>query len=93
MSFKAFLTTVEKDAEIAVEDVLKVLGKVQSEAPGAAAALGAVAAAVSTALNDAEAAKANPTSLILNFGADIADIKAVWPSVVTFLASVGITVK
>ena len=37
--------------------------------------------AVTPTLNDASAVAANPTSLVLNLGTDVADVKAVWTDV------------
>jgi|SRR5208282_2568289 len=100
MSLSAFLTTVEKDVEIAAKDVLKVFGvaqtdiaKVVAAEPKVLAALGVVAAAVSVVVNDAATSASNPASFVVSIPSDIADIKAVWPTVTSFLATLGITVK
>ena len=53
-------------------------------------AVGVLAAAVDKSLGDVQAAVANPTTLILDFGQDMADFKANWPALKTFLATLGI---
>ena len=100
MGFSAFISSVEKDVEIGVADVLKVFGKAQTEVqkvvkaePAVLAALGAVAAAVTTAVTDAGSAVGASG---LNFTIDaklVPDIQAVWPDVKEFLATLGITIK
>ena len=100
MSLSSFITTVEKDVQVAAADILKLLGKGQSEvakaasaAPHVLAALGVVAAAVSTAVEDASSAAGASG---LNFSIDaklIPDLQAVWPDVKEFLATLGIVVK
>lgn len=86
------LVTIEKDVELAAEKLLSIFTKAQKAAPSVLAALGVLAASVDTALNDVAAGAQNPTSLILNLPTDIADIKAVWPEVKTFLGTLGIKV-
>jgi hypothetical protein len=93
MSVQAFLDSLEKDAEIVVTDVLKVFTKVKAAEPGALAALGAVMASVTNALADVTTTAANPTQLTVHLPQDIADFKAIWPTVVALLKTFGITVK
>jgi hypothetical protein len=100
MSLSSFLTTVEHDIEVGAEDILKVFGKAQSAVAKAAAAepkvlaaLGVVAAAVSTAVEDTSSAAAAGG---LNFSIDakiVPDIQAVWPDVKAFLGTLGIVIK
>jgi hypothetical protein len=93
MSVQAFIESVEKDAEIVVTDVLKVFTKVKAAEPGALAALGAVMASVTNALADVTGIASNPTQISVQLPQDIADFKAIWPTVIALLKTFGITVK
>lgn len=90
------LLNIEKGIEVAAEDALSFItganAKVQTGGPGAIAGLGVVVGAVDKALSDAAAVAENPASLTVTFGSDVADIKAVWPAVKAFLATLGIKV-
>ena len=86
--------SIEKGIEVAASDVLKFITgaqKVVSAAPQVAAALGTVLGAVATAVTTGEAAAAAGG---LNFAldeAEIAALKAVWPDVVAFMKTLGVT--
>jgi hypothetical protein len=90
------LVDVEKGIEVAAEDVLKYVNganaKVASGGPSAIAGIAVVAGAVDKALSDVAAGAANPTTLVLNFGTDVADIKAVWPAVKGLLTTFGVKI-
>lgn len=87
---------VEKGLSIAAEDVLKAVGlassAVASSGPGALAAFGVLMGALDKAVTDVEAGAVNPTSLVVAIPPDLADIKAVWPAIVAFLATIGVKV-
>jgi hypothetical protein len=87
------LLDIEHGVEVAAEDVLKfvsgVLATGSKVEPGVIAGLGVLLGTVTKALGDLSGAAANP----LNFSLDVAtvqDLKAVWPAVVQFAASLGI---
>jgi hypothetical protein len=86
------LVNVEKGIEIAAGDVLKWLGKVQSAlhaAPAVIAALATLIAAVDKPLLDLSAVAANPLNIPLDLQT-ATDLKAVWPDVKAFLATLGV---
>jgi hypothetical protein len=86
------LVNIEKGIEIAAEDALKWLGKAHSviaAAPGVVAALATLVTALDKPLIELSGVAANP----LNIALDIQtahDLKAVWPEVKTFLATLGV---
>ena len=88
------LVNIEKGITVAAEDVLKFIGVAQKEitvAPAAAAALGTVLGAVSTAIADASrAASASGLNILLDEQTVVA-LKAVWPDVEAFLKTIGVT--
>lgn len=90
MSFETVILDVEKDIKIGVADGLKIFGAAVTKTPAALVGLTALAGAVEKALVDSATAAANPTSLILSFGTDVADFKAVWPAVKDFLSTLGV---
>jgi hypothetical protein len=79
-----------KGLEIAAVDLLNFTKKVNAGGPSALAAAGVLFGAVDKALADGAAAAANPTTLVLNLGTDVADIKAVWPAAKQLIATLGI---
>jgi hypothetical protein len=85
-----FGESVEVDIEKALSWVTKEGAKISQGGPRALAALAVVLSAVEKALADGAAIAANPTTLVLNFGQDIADVKAVWSDVKTFVDGLGI---
>jgi len=86
------LVNIEKGIEIGAEDALNWLGKAQtalSAAPGVVAALATLISAVDKPLTELSAVAVNP----LNISLDIqtaTDLKAVWPDVKAFLATLGV---
>lgn len=78
------------DIELAAEKLLSIFSKAQKAAPAALAALGVLATGIEKALADTETAAANPATLTISLGTDVADIKAVWPEVSSFLGTLGI---
>ena len=88
------LVNLEKGTEIAAEDVLKWLtgtSKSPHTAPAVIAALATLAGALEKPLTDLSAAAGNPLNIPLDLET-AADIKAVWPDVKAFLATMGIKV-
>ena len=93
--FVSFAIDVEHGVEIAAEDLLKLAPKVESaaaNAPQTVASLALVAGSIETAVNDAIAAGANPTSLVITLPTDLKDFVAVWTNIKAALATQGITV-
>lgn len=82
--------TIEADAEVALAWLTKAGVTINTKAPAAIAALGVLLGGVDKALSDTSAAAGNPTSLLLNFGTDVSDLKALWPEVKTLVESLGI---
>jgi hypothetical protein len=86
------LVNIQKGIEIGAEDALSWLGKAQTvltAAPGVVAALATLASAVDRPLSELAGAVANP----LNIPLDIQtanDLRAVWPEVKAFLATLGV---
>ena len=78
------------DVEIAAEKLLSVFTKAQKAAPAVLAGIGVLAAGIDKALADVEAGAAAPATLAISLPSDIADIKAVWPEIKTFLSTLGI---
>jgi hypothetical protein len=86
------LVNIEKGIEIAAEDVLKWLGKAQSviaAAPGVVAALATLVTALDKPLMDLSVVAANPLNIPLDLQT-ATDLKAVWPDVKAFLATLGV---
>jgi len=86
------LVNIEKGIEIAAEDALKWLGKAQtvlSAAPSVIAALATLIATVDKALLDVSGVATNPLNIALD-AQMVNDLKAVWPQVKSFLASLGV---
>jgi hypothetical protein len=88
---------LEKVGAVIEGDAAKVLHwladasvKISATEPKAVAALTILLTAVEAAIGDVGAAAANPASLVLTLGTDIADLKAVWPDVKTFVSEFGI---
>jgi hypothetical protein len=92
MSVKTALVTVAKDVDLAATDVLKVLANVEKKSPAAVAALGVLLGAVGKAVSDVQTGAQTPADLVnVSFdSATFADLKAVWPDVVSFAATLGI---
>src|SRR5580658_360095 len=86
------LVNIEKGIEIAAEDALKWLtgaDKALHAAPEVVAALATLAGAVEKPLSELAGAAANPLNIPLDVQT-VADLKAVWPQLQSFLASLGI---
>ncbi len=87
------LVNVEHGIEVAATDVLNFLTHSQSLAaklePGVVAALGVLLGATETALTSVSAAAATPLNIPLDIQT-IADLRAVWPDVVSFASALGI---
>ena len=83
---------IGKGVEVGAEDLLKFFAKAQTASPAVLAALGTLAAGITKALADVQAGATNPLSALVSAPAEIADLEAVWPEVVKFLASLGIKV-
>jgi hypothetical protein len=86
------LVNTEKGIELGAEDALKWLSRVQtvlSATPGVVAALATLVTAADKPLIELSGVAANP----LNIALDIQtanDLKAVWPDVKAFLATLGV---
>ena len=86
------LVNVEKGIEIAAGDVLKWLGKAQialHAAPAVVAALATLITAVDKPLIELSGVAANPLNIALDVQT-AEDLKAVWPDVKAFLATLGV---
>jgi hypothetical protein len=86
------LVSIEKGIEIGAEDALKWLAgadRTLKAAPAVIAALATLISAVDKPLLDAGAAAANPLNIALDIQT-VRDVKAVWPEVKLFLASLGV---
>jgi hypothetical protein len=86
------LVNIAKGIEIGAEDALKWLGKAQTAltaAPGVVAALATLVAAVDKPLSELAGAAANPLNIPLDIQT-AEDLKAVWPDVKAFLATLGV---
>jgi hypothetical protein len=88
--------TIGKDIEVGAEDLLKWITKgtatVQGASPSVLAALGTLAGGVEKILADATTGAQNPLEALVNAPAELTDLKAAWPEVKTFLATLGIKV-
>jgi NAD(P)H-dependent flavin oxidoreductase YrpB (nitropropane dioxygenase family) len=87
------LLGIEHGIEVAAEDILKFVTcavAVSNKAePGVIAGLGVLLGTVAKALGDIDGVVANPMNFTLD-AATIQDLKAVWPAIVQFAASIGI---
>lgn len=86
------LVNIEKGIEIAAEDALKWLtgaDKALKAAPQVVAALATLIGAVEKPIAELAGAAANPLNIALDIQT-AQDLKAVWPDVKTFLASLGV---
>jgi hypothetical protein len=87
------LVGIEHGIEVAAEDILKFLTSAKELSskldPNAIAGLGVLLGTVAKAMEDVSAAAANPLNLSLD-ATTVQDLKAVWPAVVKFAASIGI---
>jgi hypothetical protein len=89
----SIIVNIEKGIEVGAEDLLKFITGAQSElkaAPQVVAALGTLLGAFSTAVaSTSSAAEASGLNVVLDEQA-AANIKAVWPALVAFAATLGI---
>ncbi len=87
------LLGIEYGIEVAAEDILKFVTcavAVSNKAePGVIAGLGVLLGTVAKALGDIDGVITNPMNFTLD-AATIQDLKAVWPAIVQFAASIGI---
>lgn len=86
------LVSIEKGIEIGAEDALKWLigaDKALHAAPEVIAALGTLIGAVEKPLADIAGAAQNPLNITLDIQT-INDLKAAWPAISQFLASLGV---
>lgn len=89
---KHSLITIAKNLDIAATDALHFIANVEKKSPAAVAALGVVLGAISKAIADVQSGAENPAqALDVSFdSATFADLKAVWPDLVAFSATLGI---
>jgi hypothetical protein len=94
MSAKGAVVTIAKDVEIAAEDALHFVQKAEKETPQIAGAVAVVFQAVGTAIAAVQSGAQNPTQVLsIQFDQQVyTDLKAVWPDVKNFLATLGIKV-
>jgi hypothetical protein len=88
------LVNFEKGIEIGAEDALKWLtgaNKALHAAPQVIAALATLIGAVEKPLSELAGAAANPLNIPLDIET-ATDLKAAWPDVLAFLASLGVKV-
>lgn len=86
------MVSIEKGIEIGAQDALKWLigaDKALHAAPEVIAALGTLIGAVEKPLADIAGAAQNPLKITLDIQT-INDLKAAWPAVSQFLASLGV---
>lgn len=86
------LVNIEKGIEIGAEDALRWLtgaNKALHAAPEVVAALATLLGAVEKPLTELAGAAANPLNIALDIQT-VTDLKAVWPEVKAFLASLGV---
>ena len=86
------LVSIEKGIEIGAEDALKWLtgaGKAIHAAPQVIAALATLVGAVEKPLAEVAGVAANPLNIPLDIQT-VNDLKAVWPDVKSFLATLGV---
>lgn len=88
------LVNIEKGVEIGAEDALKWLtgaNKALKAAPQVVAALATLIGAVEKPLSELAGAAANPLNIPLDIQT-AQDLKAVWPEVTAFLATLGVKI-
>jgi hypothetical protein len=86
------LVNIEKGIEIGAEDALKWLtgaNKSLQAAPAVIAALGTLMGAIEKPITEVAGVVSNPLNIALDVQA-VADIRAVWPQITAFLATLGI---
>lgn len=86
------LVNIEKGIEIGAEDALKWLSganKSLQAAPAVIAALATLVGAVEKPLSELAGAAANPLNIPLDVQT-VTDLKAVWPQLESFLATLGV---
>lgn len=86
------LVNIEKGIEVGAEDILKWLTsaeKVLFAAPAVIAALATMAGALEKPLTELAVAVSNPLNIALDVQT-ATDLKAAWPQVKAFLASLGV---
>lgn len=86
------LVNIEKGIEIGAEDALKWLtgaNKTLQAAPAVIAALGTLMGAIEKPITEVAGVAANPLNIALDVQA-VNDIRAVWPELTAFLATLGI---
>jgi len=86
------MVNIEKGIEIAAEDALKWLSganKALKAAPQVVAALATLIGAVEKPISELAGAAANPLNIPLDIQT-AKDLKAVWPDVKVFLATLGV---
>lgn len=86
------LIDIEKGIEIGAEDALKWLtraNKGMQAAPAVLAALGTLMGAIEKPIIEVAGVAANPLNIVLDVQA-VTDIRAVWPELKSFLATLGI---
>lgn len=86
------LVNIEKGIEVGAEDILKWLmgaDKALKAAPQVIAALAVLAAALEKPLLDAGLAVATPLKISLDIQTAV-ELKAAWPAVKAFLATLGV---
>jgi hypothetical protein len=86
------LVSIEKGIEIGAEDALKWLtgaSKAMHAAPQVVAALATLVGAVEKPLTEVAGVAANPLNIPLDIQT-VSDLKAVWPDVKSFLATLGV---
>jgi hypothetical protein len=98
MSLGSIFVDAEHIIEVGAEDALKLLSKepaalakIEAASPKVAAALGVLLGGVGSALVDVEGAAATPLNITLDTSTWTA-LKAVWPEVQAFLATIGVKV-
>ena len=86
------LVSIEKGIEIGAEDALKWLtaaDKALHVAPAVVAALGTLLGAIEKPLAEVAGVAGNPLNIALDIQT-VTDLKAAWPAVVQFLATLGV---
>jgi hypothetical protein len=86
------LVNIEKGIEVGAEDILKWLMRAEKAlktTPQVIAALAVLAAALEKPLLDAGVAASNPLNIALDVET-VVELKAAWPSVKIFLATLGV---
>lgn len=92
MSVKTAIITIGKDVEIAAEDALHFVQKAEEKTPQVAGALGVVLGGVGKAIADVDSIAGAPAqTLSISFDQSVlADLKAVWPELKDFVATLGV---